>query len=73
MADELCLLGAGVSREFRVVRDNRVNPAKNREWKPASPKAKPEVEKTDINVPQKGYASSYILSLSSFSVVDAHL
>ena len=49
------LFNAGVSREFRVVRDNRVNRNVNREAKPASAAS---ATLTTENVSGKGYGIS---------------
>jgi len=48
----------GVNREFRVVRDNRVNQNANREPKPALPQGSTSAKEKVSGVTEKGYAFS---------------
>lgn len=52
---DLCHLG--ISKEFRVVRDNRVNRNTNREVKPASSHSAIPTNEVSTNVSKSGYAS----------------
>ena len=52
---DLCDLG--ISKEFRVVRDNRVNRNANREVKPASSPLAISTNEVSTNVAKSGYAS----------------
>ncbi|KAL6285415.1 hypothetical protein ACE6H2_009805 [Prunus campanulata] len=50
--------GTGISREFRVVRDNRVNRNINRETKPASPQCTTSTNEHVSNISEKGPTGS---------------
>ena len=53
------LLETGISREFRVVRDNRVNQNTNRDMKPVSPQLSTSAHEQVIsNTSEKGYVIS---------------
>lgn len=64
------MLHAGVSREFRVVRDNRVNRSLNREAKPAS--TSPTPPSTFENISGKGYTITSLPSLSFLHLISTN-
>lgn len=58
------LLDAGIGREFRVVRDNRVNQNTNRDMKPVSPQLSTSANEQVIsNISEKGYVFFFVLSM----------
>lgn len=65
------LLDAGIGREFRVVRDNRVNQNTNRDMKPVSPQlATSANEQVISNISEKGYVFFFVLSMFKVLVLD---
>ncbi|KAM1060180.1 hypothetical protein TB1_024126 [Malus domestica] len=57
-ANDRLLLGTGISREFRVVRDNRINGNVNKEMKPASLQCTTSTNEQASNDSEKGQTAS---------------
>ncbi|TQD92860.1 hypothetical protein C1H46_021530 [Malus baccata] len=58
-ANDRLFLGTRISREFRVVRDNRINGNVNKEAKPASPKSTTSTNEQASNNSGKGFVFTF--------------